>query len=71
MVSIWQDATQAFGVAFPPLLQSLLFWVFASLVADRDNKYLMLDSTIVRAHQQAATGKGGPRIRRWGVPEVD
>ncbi|WP_127091910.1 IS5 family transposase [Aquabacter cavernae] len=44
--------------------------VFASLGADRDNKYLMLDSTIVRAHQQAATGKGGPRIRRWGVPEV-
>jgi transposase len=24
-----------------------------------DNTYLMLDSTIVRAHQQAATGKGG------------
>ena len=45
--------------------------VFASLVADRDNKYLMLDSTIVRAHQQAATGKGGARIRRWGVPQVD
>ncbi|MBU0747665.1 MAG: EAL domain-containing protein [Gammaproteobacteria bacterium] len=32
MVSIWHDATQAFGVAFPPLLQSLLFWLFASLV---------------------------------------
>jgi len=45
--------------------------VFAALTADRDNQYLMLDSTIVRAHQQAATGKGGPRIRRWGVPEVD
>ena len=45
--------------------------VFASLVTDRDNKYLMLDSTIVRAHQQAATGKGGPRIRRWGVLEAD
>lgn len=45
--------------------------VFDTLTADRDNKYLMLDSTIVRAHQQAATGKGGPRIRRWGVPEVD
>ena len=29
------------------------------------------DSTIVRAHQQAANGKGGPRIRRWGVPEAD
>jgi len=44
--------------------------VFASLAADRDNQYLMLDTTIVRAHQQAASGKGGPRIRRWGVPEV-
>ncbi len=43
--------------------------VFAALTADRDNQYLMIDSTIVRAHQQAATGKGGPRIRRWGVPE--
>jgi transposase len=45
--------------------------VFASLVADRDNRYLMLDSTIVRAQQQAASGKVGPRTRRWGVPEVD
>jgi transposase len=45
--------------------------VFDTLTADRDNSYLMLDSTIVRAHQQAATGKGGPGTRRWGVPEVD
>jgi len=45
--------------------------VFDALAADRDNKYLMLDSTIVRAHQQAASGKGGPGIRRWGVPEAD
>ena len=45
--------------------------VFAALTADRDNQYLMIDSTIVRAHQQAASGKGGPRIRRWGVPEAD
>jgi putative transposase len=45
--------------------------VFEALTADRDNQYLMIDSTIVRAHQQAATGKGGPRIRRWGVPEAD
>lgn len=33
--------------------------VFEALTADRDNQYLMLDSTIVRAHQQAASGKGG------------
>jgi len=45
--------------------------VFEALTADRDNQYLMIDSTIVRAHQQAATGKGGQRTRRWGVPEVD
>ena len=45
--------------------------VFAALTADRDNAYLMIDSTIVRAHQQAASGKGGPKIRRWGVLEVD
>lgn len=40
--------------------------VFADLIEDRDNQYLMLDSTLVRAHQQATTGRGsgskkGPR----------
>ena len=45
--------------------------IFESLTVDRDNQHLMLDSTIVRAHQQAASGKGGPGIRRWGVPAVD
>jgi transposase len=49
--------------------------VFDHLTQAPDNSYLMLDSTIVRAHQQAATGKGGPgsrgRTRLWGVPEVD
>jgi transposase len=45
--------------------------VFANLIKDRDNEYLMIDSTIVRAHQQAATGKGGPKTRLWGVPEED
>lgn len=33
--------------------------VFDALTTDRDNQYLMIDSTIVRTHQQAATGKGG------------
>jgi hypothetical protein len=45
--------------------------IFATLTSDPDNGYLMLDSTLVRAHQQAATGKGGAKIRLWGVPEVD
>jgi len=45
--------------------------VFEALIDDPGNEYLMLDTTLVRAHQQAATGKGGPRIRLWGVPEAD
>jgi transposase len=45
--------------------------VFTVLSADRKNQYLMLDTTLVRAHQQAATGKGGTRIRLWGVREED
>gem|GEM_PF-3833456 len=31
---------------------------------------VQIDSTLVRVHQQAAGGKGGGRIRRWGVPEM-
>jgi transposase len=43
--------------------------VFRTLVRDAQNEYLMIDSTIVRAHQQAATGrKRGVRTRLWGVP---
>ena len=45
--------------------------IFACLTADRDNEYLMLDSSLVRAHQQAATEKGGTKIRLWGVREED
>ena len=45
--------------------------VFETLTRDRSNEYLMLDATLVRAHQQAATGKGGTKIRLWGVPEAD
>lgn len=46
--------------------------IFAILSRDRDNEYLMIDSSIVRAHAQAATGqKGGSTIRLWGAPEED
>ena len=45
--------------------------IFATLTADPDNDYLMLDSSLVRAHQQAATGKGGTGTRLWGAPEAD
>ena len=45
--------------------------VFEALIDDAENEYLMLDTTLVRAHQQAATGNGGTRARLWGVPEED
>ena len=41
--------------------------IFKHLILDRDNEYLMIDSTIVKAHQQAATFK--KKTRPWGVPE--
>ena len=74
----WRDLSERYG-KWKTLHKRFSRWakagvwdeVFASLIKDRDNRYLMLDSTLVRAHQQAATGKGGPRIRLWGVPEAD
>ena len=44
---------------------------FAMRMEDPKNQYLMLDSTIVRAHQQAAAGQGGINTRRWGLPVED
>jgi transposase len=41
--------------------------IFKHLIKDHDNEYLMIDSTLVKAHQQAATFK--KKIRLWGVPE--
>ena len=44
--------------------------LFRTLTQDARNEYLLMDSTIVRAHRQAATGrKKGARTRLWGVPE--
>jgi len=48
--------------------------VCADLIVDPDNDYVSLDSSLVRAHQQAATGKGGGQkggIRLWGASEED
>jgi transposase len=43
--------------------------IFKVLLADPKNTWAMIDSTIVRAHQQAICGKGGPKTRLWGVHE--
>ena len=74
----WRDLPERYG-QWRTLHKRFTRWakagvwdqVFASLIKDRNNQYLMLDSTLVRAHQQAATGKGGTKIRLWGAPEAD
>ena len=75
----WADLPERYG-KYKSVHKRFMRWaeagvwdrLFDDLVADRKNPYLMLDSTIVRAHQQAATGrKKGAKTRLWGVPEVD
>jgi transposase len=41
--------------------------VFNELVDSPDFEYLIIDSTIVRAHQHAAGAKGGAKMMRSGV----
>ena len=41
--------------------------IFKALVENPDFEYLIIDSTIVRAHQHAAGAKGGAKMRRSDV----
>jgi len=45
--------------------------VFKALAEDADNEYAMIDSTIVRAHQHAAGGKGGQNYKPLVVQKAD
>jgi hypothetical protein len=41
--------------------------LFNALLDNPDFEYLIIDSTIVRAHQHAAGAKGGAKMKRSGV----
>ena len=66
----WRDLPDAFG-AWNSAFRRFSRWaaagvwdrLFAAMLDDPDFEYLILDSTIVRAHQHAAGGKGGLRLR--------
>jgi transposase len=45
--------------------------VFEILLADSSNNYRMIDSSIVRAHHLAASGRGVQKTRLWGEVEED
>ena len=52
----WKNVHQRFTRWARSGIRERLFQV---LLDDTDNRYVMIDSTIVRAHQQAVAGTGG------------
>jgi putative transposase len=68
--SPWRDLPEAFG-CWNSAFRRFSRWsakgvwhrIFAAMADDPDFEYLILDSTIVRAHQHAAGAKRGLRIR--------
>ena len=73
----WRDLPKEFG-NWNSVFQRFRRWakkgvwerIFNALVDNPDFEYLIIDSTIVRAHQHAAGAKGGAMRRRLGVRAV-
>ena len=68
----WRDLPERFGI-WNSVFQRYNRWckrrvwqrILEALGGDPDLEHLLLDSTIVRAHQHAAGAKGGEIARRW------
>jgi putative transposase len=76
--SPWRDLPEMFGfwncvyIRYNRWCHSGMWQrIFEALSDDPDFEYVMIDSSIVRAHQHAAGGKGGLRIRPLGAREAD
>ena len=72
--SPWRDLPEAFG-EWNSVFRRFSRWsakgvwlrMFEGLADDPDFEYLIIDSTIVRAHQHASGAKGGLKIRPSGA----
>ena len=71
----WKDLPQEYG-NWKSVHKRFTRWarsgiwqrIFDVPLEDKDNSHVMTDSTIVRVHQQAAGGKGGPGSGSWALP---
>jgi putative transposase len=77
--SPWRDLPETFG-EWNSAFRRFSRWsrkgvwrrIFEAMIQDPDFEYLIVDSTIVRAHQQASGGKkGGLKIRPLAVRAAD
>ena len=73
----WRDLPAAFG-KWNTVFKRYRDWVKAGILTrlfgacsdEPDLEYAMVDATIVKVHRHGQGAKGGPKIRRSGVPRA-